>query len=545
MIVVTDVAWLKAGVRFGVSRLLLVFMTVLLAACGTETDSTLDSFAGTAPPIPAANAAGRVTDANTGAAVAGATVSIDAVTDTTSATGEFTLLDVIVSGSTVVHVAAPGYMDAYIITNTVPGLTATVSVRLLPVAESTSITASAGGVAQVTGTPAQVTLAPDVLTDAGGTPVTGSVTVAMTPIDMEQSLATAPGDYTDSGGNPIEGFGGLTVTATDSAGAPANLAAGQTATIRIPYSSRSEAVAPASVSLFRFDGVTGRWVQGGTATLGGSAPNQYYEGSIDSLGSWAAGTVINPVVYLTGCVVHEGTNTRVPGVRVESEGISYSGKSAAITDASGNFRMPIKSGSSVIVNGIIGNFVTNTLSEGPATSDVALPECLSLAALAGAPRITLTWGDAPEDVDSHVFAPDGTHVYYGNKGTLAADPYIKLDVDDVTSYGPEVITITRLMVGTYTYAVHNFSETFSPGMTGSPVRVELRRGTEVEAFTPTLAMGEADPATFWTVFSLTVDQACNVTVTPINTFASGSAGTGPSAPAIPAAVPRQYCTPAP
>lgn len=538
----SDMARLAAGVRSGLGRLLLVFMTVLLAACGTETDSTLDSFAGTPPPTPSANAAGRVTSASTSAAISGATVSLGDVTATTDAAGNFSLLDVTASGSAVVHVTAPGYMDAYVITNTVPGFTASVSVRLLPVAETTSITASTGGVALVAGTPAEVSLGANVLADAEGTPVTGPVTVAMTPINMQQSLSAAPGDYTDSNGSPIEGFGGLAVTATDGAGAPVALAAGQTATIRIPYSSRSDAAALATVDLFHFDGVTGRWVQGGAATLGGIAPNQYYEGSIDAFGSWAAGSVINPVVYLSGCVVREGTSTRVAGVRVESEGISYSGRSAALTDASGNFRMAIKANSSVIVNGIVGNYVTNTLSAAPSASDIALPQCLSLAALAGAPRITLTWGAQPEDVDSHVFAPDGTHVYYVDTGTLADDPYIKLDVDDTTSYGPEVVTITRLMVGTYTYAVHNYSGTFSPDMTGSPVRVELRRGAELEAFTPTLAMGETSATDFWTVFSFTVDAACNVTVTPINSFAPGDPDTGPSTPARPAPVARQYCT---
>ena len=32
-----------------------------------------------------------------------------------------------------------------------------------------------------------------------------------------------------------------------------------------------------------------------------------------------------------------------------------------------------------------------------------------------------------------------------------------LDVDDISSYGPETITILENIYGTYTYAVHNYS----------------------------------------------------------------------------------------
>jgi hypothetical protein len=57
-------------------------------------------------------------------------------------------------------------------------------------------------------------------------------------------------------------------------------------------------------------------------------------------------------------------------------------------------------------------------------------------------RIILTWGENPADLDSHLIAPnpDGCrfHCYYANK----IIPGANLDRDDVTSYGPETITIT-------------------------------------------------------------------------------------------------------
>ena len=46
--------------------------------------------------------------------------------------------------------------------------------------------------------------------------------------------------------------------------------------------------------------------------------------------------------------------------------------------------------------------------------------------------VQLNWGPEP-DVDLHVFEPNGAHVYFGNK--QGRDGF--LDVDDVTSFGPE------------------------------------------------------------------------------------------------------------
>lgn len=83
------------------------------------------------------------------------------------------------------------------------------------------------------------------------------------------------------------------------------------------------------------------------------------------------------------------------------------------------------------------------------------------------------WGASPSDLDSHLFTPNGDHVYFGAKGALTGLPFVNLDVDDITSFGPEVVTLTRVMQGTYVYAVHNYSGTQSPGITGSPTRVEL------------------------------------------------------------------------
>ena len=72
---------------------------------------------------------------------------------------------------------------------------------------------------------------------------------------------------------------------------------------------------------------------------------------------------------------------------------------------------------------------------------------------AGIITVTLTWGVQP-DVDLHVFEPNGTHVYYAN----LTGPSGFLDVDDVTSFGPEhyFVDCTTPEVGTYGVAVNYF-----------------------------------------------------------------------------------------
>lgn len=541
-------------------KFLLILMTVLVSACGPEADVRLESLASPKPPVPPANVSGRVADAGSGADIAGATVSMEAapvetltgtifpppVTDTTDADGLFDLADVRPSGSALMRVTAPGYMDAYVVVNAVGGVTAAVLVELLPIAEQASFDPAVGGTVTDSDSPAQLAVPAGSLELAAGGAATSPVTVSVTPINMAQEITTAPGDFLTDAGRPLETWGAVTVAATDATGAAVDLAAGQTATLRIPFSSRNVLAPPPTLTLFRFDTDTGRWIDSGiTATYQAAVPTPYYEADIDALGIWMAAEVIDPSSFITGCVVNEVGGARVPNVRVSAEGISYSGISSAITDGSGNFRVEVKAGSDVIVNGGLGNYLTNTLSETAsvtAGATVALPECLTLSALSGAPRITLSWGDQPSDLDSHIFAPDGTHVSYMDLGTLLGDPYVGLDVDDTTSYGPEVVTLRRLMVGTYTYGVRNYSGTDSPGITDSPSLVELRRGLEVRRFNPAAGEDADTDLDWWVVFQFTVDAQCNVTVAEINTWSEGG-DDGPTDFTLPATVTRAYCTP--
>ncbi|MFN0069842.1 MAG: carboxypeptidase regulatory-like domain-containing protein [Limisphaerales bacterium] len=138
-------------------------------------------------------------------------------------------------------------------------------------------------------------------------------------------------------------------------------------------------------------------------------------------------------------------------------------------------------------------------------------------------RIILTWGQTPSDLDSHVTGPiSGSssrfHMYYSNKtpsGSTAS-----LDVDDVSSFGPETTTITSFTPGTYRYSVFNYSQSGSTGASGiqsSPTRVEVYSPAGlIRTFTaPTATSGNT-----WTVFEIVATSSTAYTINDVNTYKS-------------------------
>ena len=90
----------------------------------------------------------------------------------------------------------------------------------------------------------------------------------------------------------------------------------------------------------------------------------------------------------------------------------------------------------------------------------------------GQMRIVLNWGAEPSDLDSHLTGDSTTvvghpryHVYYANREVLTAsgDTIAYLDHDDVTSFGPETITIFRFFPGTLRYKIHDYSNRSGTG----------------------------------------------------------------------------------
>ena len=172
------------------------------------------------------------------------------------------------------------------------------------------------------------------------------------------------------------------------------------------------------------------------------------------------------------------------------------------TDSGGNYTTNLSSGYYTLVvsqPGYITREVTILVWSGNRTQDITLSEQLN----AGAVRITLTWGATPSDLDSHLAIMSGStrseHIYYSNK--TSSDRTVSLDLDDVSSYGPETITLTQQDVSKgYKYYVHNFSNKSSlssSALSQSAAVVTLDTATRTYTFNVPNALGTA-----WKVFEL-------------------------------------------
>jgi Carboxypeptidase regulatory-like domain len=525
-------------------RLALGSVCALLVACGGGDDATSTPPPVVTPPIvttpvvtppvataPAATLRGTVSDAASGAGIAGVQVSAGGQTTLTAASGAYALP--VGTGTQVVSFNKAGYAEQTKVNSDLnnTGDISFVNATMLAFAQSTVLTGTAAQTVTVPGSTAAVALPADGLRRADGSAAQGVVTVNLTPINPAANINTMPGSLvTQVSGTvaPIESFGALNVTIADASGTPLNLRSGQSATIRIPAVTRGAAL-PATIPLFHFNTTTGQWVQEGTATLVGSGATAYYEGTVTHFSTWNADRIAQ-TVFINSCVV-DASGTAVVGARVNSEGIDYVGNSSAISDAAGKFRIAVKTSSRVALtassNGLVGTSVAiNTTS-----IDQTVTACLTLTQ--AAVTIKLSWGNQPSDLDSHLWVPNATgtaeEVYFSNDGLLSGSPYVNLDVDDTSSFGPEYITIGRVARNsTYRYWVRNFSGTSNPGITASPARVELNIRGALTVFTP--PAGETTTTRDWHAFDLVTDASCNIAVTPVNTWSRPTAPVYAGAP---------------
>ena len=141
--------------------------------------------------------------------------------------------------------------------------------------------------------------------------------------------------------------------------------------------------------------------------------------------------------------------------------------------------------------------------------------------LPGETRIILTWGETPRDLDSHLTGPlpDETrfHMYYPYTPTWGGSSpwpeYVKLDLDDITSYGPETTTIYQQIPGVYRFSVHDFTNrgsSYSTALSNSGAQVRVYRGNNIIV---TFNVPANQEGTLWTVFEMDGD-----TIIPINTM---------------------------
>jgi hypothetical protein len=136
-------------------------------------------------------------------------------------------------------------------------------------------------------------------------------------------------------------------------------------------------------------------------------------------------------------------------------------------------------------------------------------QCIDQAACCGV-CIQLTWTTPNADLDTHVWAPDGTEVWFENFGSLVSPPFIALDIDDTSPPGLEQVSISQLQDGTTSYAVVNFDACTGAGTdfgTSDATVTVTEDGAPLGTFTVATATGSG---VWWNVFE--INQAGTITI---------------------------------
>lgn len=139
-------------------------------------------------------------------------------------------------------------------------------------------------------------------------------------------------------------------------------------------------------------------------------------------------------------------------------------------------------------------------------------------------RVILTWGEHPEDLDSHLVGntPEKFHIYFGNRNYPKigeGDRVADLDLDDITSFGPETVTFYKVNEeGTFSYYVQDYTNLESKSsnqlsLSGAQVRVYVGARLVDRFYVPGNAEG-----ILWHVFDFDMKEK---KITPRNVMSYG------------------------
>jgi hypothetical protein len=376
-------------------RALVVAATLLLGACSEDPAESPQPPTGTISGT-AVSTADATVDLNATATVAGLPPA------TTSASGanlRFSLSGVPASGRVVVRVSSPGHLDTVKVVAVRPGATTFLRATLVPLGVTANVDTTSAAQVSVPNSTARVDLPANALVraDNGAAPA-APVTVQVTPVDPGRDPERMPGDFTTLVGDAVrnvESFGALGIQIRDAQDNRYNLAAGKAATIRIPVSSRT-ADLPASIPLFYLDEASGRWREEGSATLGGTGADLYYEGTVGHFSYWNADRLAE-TIFINGCVQAAG-GVRARNRTVHTEGIDYTGTAYAWSNDNGEFRVAIRNGGRAVLSAQGGTESTVPVVVGPSSADITLPQCLvERSTPPGAPSIVVQPADLTVD----------------------------------------------------------------------------------------------------------------------------------------------------
>jgi hypothetical protein len=345
----------------------------------------------------------------------------------------------------------------------------------------------------------------------------GTVTAELTILNVASNPEIMPGNYLAI--NPqnqqvstIESFGAINVVFTDPDGVKLQLRDTKKAVIRIPVQQPTNgySIPPQTIPLYFFDEFLGYWIEEGSAELTAIGGEDFYVGEVSHFSTWNADQIMESV-NIKGCV-QDINGQKITGAKIVTSGLTYIGLASTFTDISGNFNVAAKKGSTLLLSAFSGSFSQYLKLDTTAIESI-LNECLVIEPASS--TIKLTWGANPRDLDSHLIGPADNlgatfNLSFWNETVVVDGVSLWLDVDDTTSYGPEIITIPKFpLSGTYHYYVHHYDG--SSDIAQSPARIELMLDGNVSVFSP--PVGEVNEC--WHVFDIEVSSSLTATIVPV------------------------------
>jgi len=480
------------------------------------------------------SAIGNVTVTSETAAAAAQTVAKAATELTTSnSQGWFTATG-LEEGDQVICFSATGYVRKCLKVN----ITAQENTPLPPMmlaTRGTAVTVTAvengGTAADPSGTAGQINFPAGSVCDSSGAAVTGDIECYLTPVDPtdDASLGTLAESFVAISAAGTQGTmvsDAMMDITCEQNGAEVNICTGQTATVRLPIYNASCATTEADAGWY-FDESTGVWQQYDTGafnrTCGTDETNSYFEFDVDHL------TLVNgdkqvDDACLTGLVYLSEGQATGSNVTVQCWGSGW--KNTVTVNSDGRFCVPVPVSRSYTCrvgdsSGWIdsGDYISGTA---PATVvDFPVTTCPAdgceetTGFIFASPILTttLTWGLNPADLDSHTIGSN-VHVYFVDKdtdftkGSLTSSPFIALDTDDTTSYGPEVTTVMPSVAdGIYCFYVYKYSGTGLISQESTDQNGDPKRGTVTvigEGVARTFTVPSDNPGSYdyWRLYSV-------------------------------------------
>ncbi len=244
--------------------------------------------------------------------------------------------------------------------------------------------------------------------------------------------------------------------------------------------------------------------------------------------------VSGPTGTLSGTITNAQNGSPIAGATVAV------GARTTTTNASGQYTLVnVPAGSQTVATSATGftprtDVVTVVASGSTAFSASLVPG----SSLTTGVALVLNWGAQPSDLDSHLVGPNNAggrfHCYYASRTPV---PFVALDVDDTSAFGPETITIGQVagafVPGTYNYYIHNYSGSPAFDVSSAVVTVFSRTG-QIGQFRVASATGTPS-LRYWAVCTLDITAAGAVTVTPVQQYTSTPATRGVDDPLPPKA----------